>query len=189
MSLAAFSVRRPVAVAMLMMGVILVGAICATRLPFDLLPESSFPSVTVRTTWPNVSPEEIELMVTRPIEQAVSSATNLYRITSNSYQGQSQVRVEFNYGADMNAAAVEVLQLVERARERLPDDPTLKAPVVTKFNPNDFPILRYGLSMPGSEVRLRSMVDDLIVPRLEGVNGVGSAEVVGGVRREIRVAV
>src|SRR5262245_51107116 len=135
MSIASFSVRRPIAVLMVMVSVILVGAICLTRLPIDLLPEISFPSVSVRTTWPNVSPEEIELMVTRPLEQAVSSATNLYRISSRSYQGQSEVRVEFNYGADMDTAAVEVLQLVARNRDRLPDDPTLKDPVIYKFNP------------------------------------------------------
>jgi HAE1 family hydrophobic/amphiphilic exporter-1 len=189
MNLASFSVRRPVAVAMGMLAVILIGAVCVLRLPIDLLPEISFPQVTVRTVWPNVSPEEMELMVTRPIEQAVSSATNLYRITSSSYQGQSQVRVEFNYGVDMGAAAVEVLQLVERSIDKLPDDPTLKPPVVYKFNPNDLPIMRFGVSTPGSAVKLRSIVDELIVPRLESVNGVGAAEVVGGSKREVRVEV
>jgi hydrophobic/amphiphilic exporter-1 (mainly G- bacteria), HAE1 family len=189
MSLASFSVRRPVAVLMGMLAVILIGGVCVFRLPIDLLPEVSFPTVSVRTIWPNVSPEEMELMVTRPIEQAVSSATNLYRVTSTSYQGQSEVRVEFNYGVDMDSAAVEVLQLVQRSVDKLPDDVTLKNPVVYKFNPNDLPIMRFGVSAPGSPVKLRTMVDELIVPRLEAVNGVGAAEVVGGTRREIRVEV
>src|SRR5687767_5537520 len=133
MNLAAFSVRRPVAVVMGTAAVLLVGVVCLLRLPIDLLPEVTFPTVSVRTAWPNTSPEEMERLISRPIEQAVSSATNIYRISSSSVLGQSQVRIEFNYGTNMDSAAVEVLQLVERARERLPDVPTLGSPVVFKF--------------------------------------------------------
>jgi HAE1 family hydrophobic/amphiphilic exporter-1 len=189
MNLASFSVKRPVAVMMATAAVILVGAVCVLRLPIDLLPEISFPTVSVRTSWPNVSPEEMERMITRPIEQAVSSATNLYRVSSSSVLGQSQVRVEFNYGTDMDAAAVEVLQLVERARERLPESDTLRSPVVYKFDPNNLPFLRFGLSSTGDPVAFRTLVDEQIVPRLEAAEGVGSAEVVGGAEREIRIEV
>jgi HAE1 family hydrophobic/amphiphilic exporter-1 len=189
MNLASFSVKRPITVLMGTAAVILVGAVCLMRLPIDLLPDISFPVVSVRTSWPNVSPEEMERLISRPIEQAVSSATNIYRVSSESELGQSQVRIEFNYGTNMDTAAVEVLQLVERARERLPDDATLRSPVVYKFDPNNIPVMRFGLSSPGDPVAFRRLVDEQVVPRLEAVNGVGAAEVVGGVEREIRVEV
>ena len=81
---------------------------------------------------------------------------------------------EFDWGADLDTAAVDVLQLVQRAQDRLPDDPERGIPTVRKFDPNSWPVLRYAISAPGSAVKLRSLVEDVIVPRLEAVNGVGS---------------
>ena len=95
MNLARFSVRRPVAISMLMVAIMLVGAICLSRTPVDLLPEVSYPTVSVNTTWPNVSPEEVELLVSRPLEAAVASAPGIRRLYSTSYQGLSQVQAEF----------------------------------------------------------------------------------------------
>jgi hydrophobic/amphiphilic exporter-1 (mainly G- bacteria), HAE1 family len=174
---------------MLMVAIMLVGAICLGRMPVDLLPEVSFPTVSVNTTWPNVSPEEIELLVTRPIEAAVSSAPGLRRLESTSYQGQSQVRAEFDWGADLDTAAVDVLQLVQRNQDQLPDDPERSVPSVRKFDPNSWPVLRYALTGPGSQVKMRSLVEDVILPRIEAVAGVASVNIEGGARREIRVDV
>src|SRR5262249_31185568 len=162
-NLARFSVRRPVAISMLMMAIMLVGAICLSRTPVDLLPEVSYPTVSVNTIWPNVSPEEIELLITRPIEQAVSAAPRIRPLTSTSYQGLSQVSAEFDWGADLNTAAVDVLQLVQRNQDQLPDDPERGIPSVRKFDPNSWPVLRYAISAPGSPVKLRSLVEDVIV--------------------------
>jgi HAE1 family hydrophobic/amphiphilic exporter-1 len=188
-NLARFAVRRPVAICMLMVAVMLVGAIALSRMPVDLLPELSYPTVSVNTSWPNVSPEEIELLVTRPIEQAVSAAPGIRRITSTSYQGLSQVTAEFDWGADLDNAAVDVLQLVQRAQDRLPNVPERGIPSVRKFDPNSWPVLRYAISAPGPTVKLRSLVENVIVPRVEAVNGVGSATIEGGARREVRVNV
>jgi HAE1 family hydrophobic/amphiphilic exporter-1 len=172
-----------------MAAVMLVGAICLGRMPLDLLPEVSYPTVSVNTVWPNVSPEEIELLVTRPIEAAVSSAPGIQRINSTSYQGQSSVTAEFAWGADLDTAAVDVLQLVQRIEDRLPDDPERGVPTVRKFDPNSWPVLRYAITAPGEQVKLRSLVEDVIVPRIEAVDGVGSVNIEGGARREIRVDV
>ena len=94
MNIARFSVTRPVAVTMRIAALVLLGAVCLTRLPIDLLPAVSFPTVGVVTTWPNVAPEEIEAQVTRPIEEAVSSAPNMYQVSSQTTEGTSTVRVQ-----------------------------------------------------------------------------------------------
>src|SRR5579884_1274494 len=120
MNFARFSVTRPVAVVMRIAALVLLGAICLMRLPIDLLPKVSIPTVVVSTAWPNVAPEEMETQITRPIEEAVSSATNLYEVDSTTAQGQSSVRIQFNWGTDIGQAAVEVLQLVQRARGSFP---------------------------------------------------------------------
>jgi HAE1 family hydrophobic/amphiphilic exporter-1 len=90
------SVTRPVAVTMRIAALVLLGAVCFTRLPVDLLPNVSLPTVAINTNWPNVAPEEIETQVTRPLERAVSSVPGSLRSTSNSNEGSSSVRVQFN---------------------------------------------------------------------------------------------
>src|SRR5215813_10195504 len=115
---------------------VLLGAICATRLPIDLLPAVSFPTVAVVTQWPNVAPEEIEAQVTRPVEQAVSSVPNLYNVTSSTVEGASTVRVQFQWGTDIGQGAVEVLQRVQRARQSFPTDPTLQPSTVYRYDPS-----------------------------------------------------
>jgi HAE1 family hydrophobic/amphiphilic exporter-1 len=168
---------------------VLLGAICLTRLPVDLLPKVSIPTVAVVTQWPNVAPEEIEAQVTRPIEEAVSSATNLYQVNSSTVEGTSTVRVQFQWGTDIGQAAVEVMQLVERATQRFPSDPTLQTPLVFKFDPTQFPILIFGVSGESDPVKLRTLLDNQISPMVEAANGVASATVSGGQQRAVIIDV
>jgi len=189
MSIAQFAVNRPVAVVMRIAALVLLGAICVTRLPVDLLPKVSIPTISVSTQWPNVAPEEIEAQVTRPVEQAVSSATNLYQVNSNSIEGTSTVRVQFQWGTDIGQAAVEVMQLVERASRRFPNDPTLQTPLVFKFDPNQMPILMFGVSGEKDPVKLRTLLDNQISPMVEAANGVASATVSGGQQRSVIIDV
>src|SRR5438874_4566698 len=107
MNVARFSVTRPVAVTMRIAALVLLGAICLTRLPIDLLPKITFPTVVVITNWPNVGPEEMETTITRPIERAVSSVPNLYQVSSSSSEGSCFVRVQFQWGTDIGHAAVD----------------------------------------------------------------------------------
>jgi len=189
MNIAQFSVRRPVAVTMMISALVVLGGICLTRLPVDLLPKVSVPTVSVSTQWPNVAPEVIEAQVTRPIEEAVSSATNLYQVSSTTIEGSSSVRIQFQWGADIGQAAVEVLQLVQRAQRRFPDDPTIETPLVFRFDPNQMPILSFGVSGEDDQVKLRSILDNEVGPIIESANGVASAVVSGGQERAIMVDV
>lgn len=189
MSLARFSVTRPVAVTMRIAALVLLGAICLLRLPVDLLPKVSLPTVAVNVTWPNVAPEEIEAQITRPVEQAVSSAPNLYEVGSTTSQGSCTVRVQFRWGTDIGQAAVDVLQLVQRASQNFPNDPTLESPVVYKWDPSTLPILIYGVSGINDPIKLRTLLDNQVSPIIESATGVASAEITGGQERAIVVDV
>jgi HAE1 family hydrophobic/amphiphilic exporter-1 len=189
MNFARFSVTRPVAVTMRIAALVLLGAICVTRLPVDLLPKVSLPTVAVVTTWPNVAPEEIETQVTRPIEEAVSSVPGLYQVSSSSTEGSSVVRVQFRWGYDIGQGAVDVLQLVERARQNFPTDPTLQTPIVFKYDPTQLPILIYGVSGEKDPIKLRTELDNQISPIIESADGVASSIVTGGLQRAIIVNV
>lgn len=189
MNFARFSVTRPVAVTMRIAALVLLGAICLTKLPIDLLPKVSFPTVAVVTQWPNVAPEEVEAQVTRPIEQAVSSVSNLYQVSSQTDDGVSTVRVQFNWGTDIGQAAVEVLQLVGRAKQNFPIDPTLQEPTVYRYDPSQLPILIYGVSGGKDPVQLRSLLKNEVTPIIESANGVAAAVVTGGQERAIVVDV
>lgn len=189
MEIARFSVTRPVAVTMRIASLVLLGAICATRLPVDLLPAVSIPTLTVSTNWPNVAPEEIEAQVTRPIEEAVSAAPNMEQVTSTTSEGNSSVRIQFRWGTDIGQAAVDVLQLVQRAQSRFPVDPTLQTPLVFKYDPSQLPILIFGVSGIKDPVKLRSVLDNEVSPLIESANGVAAATVSGGQQRAVVVNV
>ncbi|MCE5215642.1 efflux RND transporter permease subunit [bacterium] len=185
MNIARIAVSRPVAMTMLVLAPVLLGAVCLTRLPVDLLPKVSLPTISVQTSWPNVAPQEIETQITRPVEEAVSAAPNIYQVNSSTTEGSSSVRVQFQWGTDMGQAAVDVLQLVERAKQRFPNDATLKTPIIRKFDPNQMAILVYGVTGESDPVKLRTILENQVVPMVEAANGVASATVSGGQERAI----
>ncbi len=189
MSIARFSVTRPITVIMRIAGLVLLGVICLTRLPVDLLPNVTLPMVSVYTQWPNVAPEEIEAEVTRPIERALSTTPGLYHVTSSTEEGNSMVRVQFRWGTDIGRAAVDVLQLVQNAKRSFPSDPTLQDPIVAKIDPSQIPILIFGVSGEKDPVKLRTLLDNQIAPMIESAGGVASASVTGGQQRSIIVDV
>lgn len=189
MSIAQFAVARPVAVTMRIAALVLLGAICLMRLPVDLLPDVTLPTVVVITQWPNVAPEEIEAQITRPVERAVSSTPGMYQVTSSSVEGNSMVRIQFRWGVDMGQAAVDVMQQVERAKRSFPEDPTLQSPLVFKMDPTQMPILVFGVSGIEDPVKLRKLLDEKISTALDSCDGVASATVTGGRERAIIVNV
>jgi len=189
MNIAKYAVTRPVAVTMQIAALVLLGAICLTRLPVDLLPKVTLPTVNVSTQWPNVAPEEVEAQVTRPIEQALSSVPNLYQISSTTNAGSSSVRVQFNWGTDIGQAAIDVMQRIERAKRSFPSDDTLQNPTVSKFDPNQMPVLMLGVYGEDDPVKLRTLLDNQIAPLVESADGVASATVTGGQTRAVIIDV
>lgn len=189
MNFAKFSVSKPIAVTMRIASLVLLGAICLTKLPIDLLPKVSIPTVAVTTVWPNVAPEALETQITRVVEQAVSSAPNVQQVSSNTTTGTSTVRVQFNWGTDIGQAAVDVLQLVQRARTQFPNDPTLQNPLVFKYDPSTLPIMIFGVSGDMDSIKLRQLMQNEVSPILESSDGVAAATITGGQQRAIIVDV
>jgi HAE1 family hydrophobic/amphiphilic exporter-1 len=185
MSLPSISVRRPITVYMVMSVIVLLGAIAFSRLPVDLMPEIQNPTLTVRTDYTGVAPEEVENLVTRPMEAALSSAPGVYRISSTSSEGSSNVRVQFNYDVNIDEAANEVRTRVDRVRGALPED--VLPPTIFKFDTNQFPIMFLAVSADMDSRELRTLLEKDIQPRVERVPGVAAVDIRGGLRREIQV--
>ncbi len=184
--IAGFAVRRRVAVAMLSLAIVVLGLFAAPRLAIALLPSFAPPVVSVTVAYGNVSPETMETTITRPIENAVSRVAGIDFIESNSFQGLSTVRVQFEFGTDINVAAVDVQQQVARIRASLPNDQALQEPQIAKADPNATPVLTVAVTDP---LMTQSALSDLIVNSLSdefaSVHGVGSLGVSGVAQRAI----
>ena len=187
MSVARWSVERPVAVSMRIASLVVLGAICLTKLPVDLLPKVTIPTVAVITNWTDEAPEAMETTITRPVEEAVSSAPGLYSVSSTSTLGSSTVRVQFNWGVDIGQAAIDTLQLVERARATFPNDPNLQEPIVYKYDPSTLPIIIFAVTGIQDQIKLYTALNNDVTPILESADGVASAVVTGGQQRAIMV--
>ena len=185
MSIPRVAIARPVTMFMLSFVVMLLGGISLTRLPVDLMPDVSYPSITVRVGYTGVGPLEMEELITRPIEQAVSAVAGLDQINSTSSEGNSNVRLNFTWGTDLNEAADEVRTRIDRVRGRLPED--ADPPTIFKFDSTSFPIMGVGVEGNFDAVTLREMAQNDLSPRLERVAGVAAVSVDGGLRRQIRV--
>lgn len=185
MSIPRTAIHRPVTMFMICSVIVLLGAISLFRLPVDLMPDVSFPSITVRVTYPGVGPLEIEELIVRPIEQAVSAVAGLERMESTASEGSGRVSMNFAWGTDLNEAADEVRSRIDRIRARLPED--ADAPIIYKFDATSFPIMGVGIEGDFDPVTLRELAEHELSPRLERVPGVAAVSVEGGLRRQIHV--
>jgi len=120
MSIPRIAIERPVTMFMISMVIILLGGISLSKLPVDLMPDTQMPTITVRVGYAGVGPLEMEELVTRPIEQAVSAVAGLDQVNSTSSEGQSVVRLNFTWGTSLNAAADDVRSRLDRIRARTP---------------------------------------------------------------------
>ena len=186
MSLPEFSIKRPVTILMACLVCILLGGISFVEIPVDLMPEIDQPTLSINIDYPGVAPEEVETLIARPLEQIVSSAPGVERVTSTSSEGRASVRVEFIYGTDIDVATDEVRSRLDRGRRALPDD--IEPPFIFKFDVSQFPIMFItAASEDYGPKELRTFVEKNVVYRLERVPGVGQVNLNGGLRREIHV--
>ncbi len=185
MNLSQFAVRRPVTTYMAVLSVLILGAVSILKIPVELMPEITFPTVTINTRYENVSPGEIETLVTEPIEKAVSSVSGVEDVNSVSVEGRSQVRVSFVWGTDLDGAVSDLREKLDGIRDDLPRE--AKVPVISKYDVNASPIMYIGIAADMDEIALRTLVENQIRYRLERVAGVAAAEIRGGLEREIHV--
>ena len=188
MSIPRFAIQRPVMMTMISAIIILIGGISLVRLPVDLLPDISQPTITVRVNYTGAGPQEIEELITRPLEQQLSAVSGLEQMNSSSNEGNSQVRLNFTWGHDLNEAMDEIRTRIDRVRGRLPED--ADPPQIQKFDSNSAPIMGLGVeSSDGTldRVELRELAEQVLSPRLERTPGVAAVTVNGGLRRQIHV--
>jgi len=194
-SLFALIVDRPVAVLMIFTAVAVFGQVSFLQLPVNLMPDLSYPTLTVRTEYPGAAPEEVEAQISRPVEEAVSTADGLVRLESRSRAESSDVVLEFGWGADMNQAAQSVRERLQQTF--LPDE--ARRPLLLRYDPSLDPILRVALALDPSAdggpegeaalLMLREVAEDTLKPRLEAMDGVAAVKVRGGLERQILVEV
>lgn len=166
----------------------LLGTLSFLRLPQELFPPIIFPQVTIVTDYSNAAPEEIETLITRVIEEAIGSVAGLKRIESISREGRSTVTASFNWGQDIDFAALALREKIDLIKERLPKEAS--DPVVLKFDPYSKPIMVLSVTaLDISAVRLKLLTEKMLKDRLEKVEGVASVTISGGVNREILVDV
>ncbi|WP_374074861.1 efflux RND transporter permease subunit [Bdellovibrio bacteriovorus] len=186
MSLPKISISRPIFITCVTIALVVVGWASFKSMSVDLFPDVSIPVVTVQTTYQGAGPSEIETLVSRPIEEEVSTISGIKRLTSKSLEGVSQVIVEFNSSVDVKYAEQQVRDKVNIAKPKLPEE--VDDPVIKKFDPSDTPIIMVSLTANGlGDAQLFDIADQFIKPRLEQVNNVGAIEIFGGREREIHV--
>ena len=187
MRLPEFSVNRPVTTSMFFIGVLILGVISLTRLPRELFPSISYPQLTIVTTYENAAPEEVESLITKIIEEAVGTVSNLKRVSSISKEGISIVTAEFRWGASMDFASLGVREKIDLVKERLPLGSS--DPIVMKFNPFELPVITLSIIGDKSPSELLRLSRKFIKDELEKVEGVASCDISGGIEREILVSV
>jgi HAE1 family hydrophobic/amphiphilic exporter-1 len=184
-SLIDVAVRRRVSVIMTALAVAAFGYVGYSRLPLELFPDISYPSFTIQTDFPDTAPQEVENLVTRPIEEAVGVLRGLQSIHSVSRPGVSEVTLEFDWKSDMDLLSMEVREKLDRLI--LPEE--VEDPIVLRFDPSLDPIMRVALSGSGELSDMRNLAERKIKQDLETIKGVAAAQVKGGLEDEVQIQV
>jgi hydrophobic/amphiphilic exporter-1 (mainly G- bacteria), HAE1 family len=188
MSLPNFSMRRPVTIIMFFSGIILFGLISWTRLQQELYPPITYPQLSVITFYKDAAPEEMEILVTKPVEEAVGTVSGVRRISSISKEETSLVVAEFNWGTNMDFAALGVREKIDLIKESLPRGS--EDPIVMKFNPFELPLLVLNITADNIDpAELRQITSKIIKNEIEKADGVAAANITGGRIPEVLVNV
>jgi HAE1 family hydrophobic/amphiphilic exporter-1 len=194
MQLIDFAIRRRVTIVMCTVAIALFGLVSLSRLKLNLLPDLSYPTITIRTELPGAAPLELETLVTRPVEEAVSIIRNVRQVRSVSRAGQSDVTLEFVWGTDMDVAGIDVREKLDLLQLPL----EAKRPLLLRFDPSSEPVLRLAFLETGDRAReesverlksMRRFAEDRLKPDLEAVEGSAAVKVSGGYEDEVQVLV
>lgn len=180
-----YAVRHRITVLMVTSAAVLFGVVSLERMPVQLLPEVTYPTLTVQTELPDSAPGEVENLVTRPLEESIGVVPGLRRMTSVSRPGVSEILLEFGWGTDMDFAALDVREKMDLVF--LPE--RAEAPVVLRFDPALDPVVRVGLSGGQNLISLRHVAEEVLKKELESLDGVAAAKVQGGLQEEIHVEI
>jgi len=172
------AIRRPLPTFVVFLVLVLLGIMTMEILPIDLMPDVTLPSVSVVTIYPGSSPEDVEKLVTEPLEQAISTVPDLNHVSSYSQEGVSAITAEFNWGADINVAVDDLRDRLDMVKKLLPED--AEEPLIFKFDISQWPILIVAASAEDSTIDLRYLVEEQLVDELKRAKGVGAVQIGGG---------
>ncbi len=187
MSIYSASVKRPVTTILIFVGLMVMGIYSLTQLPVDLYPEMELPYVVVYTTYPGASASDIESNVTKPLENALNSISNLKEITSTSSDAVSVVFMNFEYGTNLDEASNDIRSALSFTERVLPED--CEKPTIIKFSTSMMPIIFYAITAKESYAGLEKILDEKIVNPLNRIEGVGSVALAGVPGRKVYVDV
>ncbi len=187
MFLSKLSVNKPVLTTIIILVFVVIGLYSYLDLSIDLFPEMDFPIVTVSTIYPGAGPQEMETLISKPMEEAVGAINGVKTITSSSTEGLSLVIIEFQLEVDIDIAAMDVKDKVDAIRIDLPRD--IESPTVMKFDIGAQPIMNLAVSGPMPLNEIYELTDDVIKPELSKIEGLASINIVGGQEREILIGV
>lgn len=185
MNLPRVSVQRPIFTTMVTLIVVVLGVVSLGRLRIDLLPSVEMPTITVATSYEGASPEVMERLVTQIVEEIIATVPGVEDMESSSSEGQSNVRVTFAWGIDIDEAATEVRSRLEDELDELPDE--VNRPQVRKFDVNSFPVVLLGISSQLDPIELTTLIEEQIRDRFARLSGVAQVDMWGGYNREIRI--
>src|SRR5699024_7673332 len=186
--LSKFSVKKPYTVVVAVVIVLILGVISFMNLKTDLLPSLDLPYLVVMTNSPGSSPEEIELSITRPIEQVVATTNNVKNIDSISSENTSMVIMEFENDVNMDSATIEINSGLDLIKDNWDD--TVSSPMIIKINPDMLPVMISAVDMEGMDVfETSKLTEEDIIPELESVAGVASVEGIGLLEENIEVTI
>ncbi|RKY89147.1 AcrB/AcrD/AcrF family protein [candidate division KSB1 bacterium] len=185
MKIVKFSINRPVTISMFVAAAILFGIVSFKKLAINLLPDITYPTLTIRTEYSGTAPGEMENLIAKPIEEAVGVVKNVVRVSSISRSGVTDVMLEFNWGTNMDFAAMDVREKLDLLY--LPQD--AEKPVLMRFDPSLDPIMRIGLFGEEDLIKLRILAELDIKRALESLEGVAAVKINGGLEEEIHVEI
>ena len=182
------SIKRPVAIIMVMLIIVILGIVSVSKMEMALTPDVDMPIAMVMTTYEDAGPEEVESLVTEKIESAVANVEDVESITSTSSEGSSMVMVEFSYGTNLDTAVTNLRDKISMVEVMLPDD--CDSPTIMKMDMNSMPVVTAVVASDSmDEYELKTFVEDNIEPRLERQSGVASVDVMGGAEKEIKIEI
>ncbi len=185
MGLPDLSVDRPVTITMLIMIIVVVGFFALYNLGLELFPDLTYPVISVMTTYEGASPEDVEQMITKPIEENIATISNVKSVKSISYEGVSTVMTEFEWGTNLDFAAQDIRDRIAMIEGYLPEG--IGEPLVLKFDISMMPILVLGASGMDDTEHLRTVLEDVLADRLKRVGGVANVSIMGGEESEMQV--
>jgi HAE1 family hydrophobic/amphiphilic exporter-1 len=187
MNITELSIKRPAFITSLMIAIITVGYIAFTKMNVELFPDIDVPVVFISTAYTGAAPSEIESLVTKPLEEEISTVSGIKKLLSRSLKDTSQIIVQLYQNVDIKYAEQQIRDKINQARPKLPED--VKEPIIRRVDPADQPILTIIVKADLSESEMFDLADNYLRPRIEQVSGVGMVEILGARKREIQILV